>query len=173
LATHDAEGGRSEGSARSEVKIGRELELSAIELIDLGLLARQLQWSASGPFAALLNSTLESLRKSWDQMASQLAGRSVAAGRWPDAQAEAIVAGPDHTTVASGPIEDQAALSLVVDCLDGLVDRIRGRASSFEERDTASRVLLAKVAAELEEQWVTLRSQLPFGDVDRDKKGTT
>lgn len=153
--------------------VGRELERSAVELVDLALLSRQLQWSASGPFAGQLRSTLESLRGSWDRMAERLAGRSIVVGCWPDAQADALVAGADHTTVASGPIEDQAALSLVIDCLDGLVGRMRRRADAVEDRDPTSKLLLARIAAELEEQWASLRTQLPFGKAGREPREAT
>jgi hypothetical protein len=102
-------------------------------------------------------------------MADQLAGRSVAAGHWPDAQAEALVTGADHTTVAAGPVEDQAALSLVIDCLDGLVGRVRGRVAAAEDRDPTSKLLLGRVEAELEEQWATL---LPFGKTSHESGRT-
>src|SRR5580658_5073743 len=91
-------------------EIGLELEATLLELLDLSLLGRQLDWSLTGPSSI-------PLRRGLDQLV----------GCWPDGQADAIASAPSHTVVGRGPVEDDAAVSLLLQYLLDLVERTRGR----------------------------------------------
>jgi hypothetical protein len=86
------------GHARTEV--GRELEATLLELIDLSLLAKQLHWSLSGPLVPVLHRHLDELIESWRELADKAAERAIAIGYWPDGQADAVAARDEHAAVA-------------------------------------------------------------------------
>lgn len=145
-------------------EIGRELEATLLELVDLSLLGRQLHWSVTGPRLLPLHRSLDRLVVRWTELSDALAERAVAIGYWPDAQAEAIASGPEHTAVTRGAIEDQAVVLLLVESLGQLASRTRARLGRLGELDPVSQDLMITVLAELERQLWMSRAQLPLGE---------
>ena len=62
------------GHTRTEV--GRELEATLLELVDLSLLGKQLQWSLSGPLVPVLHWHFDELVESWRELANRAAERA-------------------------------------------------------------------------------------------------
>ena len=145
-------------------QIGRELDAMLLELIDLTLLGKQLHWSVQGPQFVPLHQRLDELVASWRQLADTVAERAIAIGYWPDGQAEAVAAGPEHTAVTRGPIEEEAAISLVTQSLVELVERTRVRLVRLGELDLVSRDLVTGVLGTLERQLRISRAQLALGN---------
>ena len=151
-------------SAHDRRDIGQQLEATLVELVDLCLLGKQLHWSVTGPRFLRLHHSLDELVTRWGELADVVAERAVAIGYWPDAQAEAIAAGPEHTAVTRGPIEDQAVVLLLVESLGELASRTRARLGQLGELDPVSQDLLIAVIGELEKQLWMSRAQLSLGE---------
>ena len=149
------------GHTRTEV--GRELEATLLELVDLSLLGKQLQWSLSGPLVPVLHRHFDELVESWRELANKAAERAMAIGYWPDGQADAVAARDEHAVVAPGPVEDHAAVSLLAQFLAAVNERTRRRLSRLGALDVVSQQVLIEVVRELEQQLWMSRAQLPPG----------
>ena len=145
-------------------EIGLQLDATLVELVDLSLLGNQLHWSVTGPRFLRLHQSLEQQVACWRDLADAVAERAVAIGYWPDAQAEVIACGAEHTAVTRGPIEDQAVVQLLVETLSELASRTRSRLARVGELDPVSHNLMIAVLGELEKQLWMSRAQLTLGD---------
>ena len=144
-------------------EVGRELQATLVELLDLSLVGKQLHWSVVGPQFRSLHELLDELVDSWRELADVVAERAVAIGYWPDGQADAIVAGRDVVPVKRGPIEDQDVVRQVARRLADTDERIRVRMDRLADLDVASQDVLIGVVRMLEKQLWMVRAQLPHG----------
>jgi starvation-inducible DNA-binding protein len=141
-------------------EIGRELQATLLELIDLSLLGKQLHWSVQGSVFRPLHLYLDELIDSWRDLADTVAERAVAIGFWPDGQARAIAEGSGVASVEPGAIEDRLLLSQLVGRLAEVDERTRERMNRLVELDPASEDVLVDVVRALEEQLWMIRAQL-------------
>jgi starvation-inducible DNA-binding protein len=144
--------------AREEV--GRELEATLIDLIDLSLWGKQLHWTVVGALFQVVHERLDELVDSWRELADTVAERSVAVGHWPDGQAQAVAAGKNYAAVERGPVEDQAVFRLLAGRLAEVGEGVRQRLDRVGELDLVSQDVLIEVARKLEEQLWMSRAQL-------------
>jgi DNA-binding ferritin-like protein len=107
--------------------------------------------------------TSDELVESWRELANKAAERAIAIGYWPDGQADAVAARDEHAVVAPGPVEDQAAVSLLAQFLAAVNERTRRRLSRLGALDVVSQQVLIEVVRELEQQLWMSRAQLPPG----------
>ena len=89
--------------AHARGEIGRELQATLVELVDLSLVGKQLHWNVVGPLFRPLHLQLDELVDSWRDLADVVAERAVAIGYSPDGQAEAIAAGAGLAGLGSPP----------------------------------------------------------------------
>jgi starvation-inducible DNA-binding protein len=61
-------------------EVGRELQATLVELVDLSLIGKQLHWSVVGPLFRPLHLQLDELVDSWRELADTVAERAVAIG---------------------------------------------------------------------------------------------
>src|SRR5918912_2276427 len=87
-------------------EVGRELQATLVELIDLSLIGKQLHWNIFGRPFKPLHEHLDELVDSWRELSDTVAERAVALGFVPDGQAATVVAESQLEPVAKGPIED-------------------------------------------------------------------
>jgi starvation-inducible DNA-binding protein len=146
-------------SAREEV--GRELQATLIELIDLALLGKQLHWSVVGPLFRPLHLQLDELIDAWRELGDAVAERAIAIGYCPDGQANAVAAGGERQRLERGPIQDQAVLRELFRRLAEAGERARTRMDRLGDLDAASQDVLTDVVRELEKQLWMVRAQLP------------
>ena len=73
--------------------VGRVLEATLQELVDLALIGKQLHWAVVGPLFRPLHLHLDELVDSWRALGDTVAERAVALGHVPDGQARAVSAG--------------------------------------------------------------------------------
>jgi starvation-inducible DNA-binding protein len=145
--------------------VGRELQATLLELIDLSLIGKQLHWTVVGPLFRPLHEHLDELVDSWRELGDTVAERAVAIGFSPDGQAEAVASGSGISGVeSSGPIEDRVVVRELTGRLADVAERIRGRMDRLGELDAASQDVLIEVVRELEKQLWMVRSQLPTVD---------
>jgi starvation-inducible DNA-binding protein len=142
-------------------EVGRELQATLIELIDLSLLGKQLHWSVVGPLFRPLHAQLDELVDSWRELADTVAERAVAIGYWPDGQAEAVAAGSTVASVERGAIEGQTVVRELAQRLAEVCERARTQMDRLGELDAASQDVLIEVVRALEEQLWMIRAQLP------------
>src|SRR5262249_55605324 len=142
-------------------EVGRELQATLLELVDLSLVGKQLHWSVVGPHFAVLHEQLDALTESWRDLSDTVAERAVAVGFFPDGQVDAVVSAGDRTPVARGPVEDQEVVRDLARRLAEAAERIRGRMDRRGERDAVSQDVLIQVLRELEKQLGMVRAQLP------------
>ncbi len=147
--------------AHEREEIGRELQATLLELVELSLVGKQLHWSVVGPLFRPLHAQLDELVDSWQDLADAVAERAVAIGFWPDGQAAAVVAGSELAGVERGSVEDSAVVRELARRLAEVGERVRARMDRLADLDAASQDVLVEVVRALEQQLWMVRAQLP------------
>jgi starvation-inducible DNA-binding protein len=142
-------------------EVGRELQATLVELIDLSLLGKQLHWNIFGRPFKPLHEHLDELVDSWRELSDTVAERAVALGYSPDGQAAAVSQGSEVAPVDRGALDTDTATRQLVERLADVTERIRARMDRLGEIDLASQDVLVEVVRELEKQLWMLRSSLP------------
>jgi starvation-inducible DNA-binding protein len=141
-------------------EIGRELQASLLELVDLSLIGKQLHWTVVGPLFRPLHLHLDELVDSWRELSDTVAERAVAIGFMPDGQARAVAAGSEVAPVERAALEDHVVVRDLTRRLAEVSERVRARMDRLGELDAASQDVLIEVVRALEEQQWMLRAQL-------------
>ncbi|CAA9564350.1 MAG: DNA protection during starvation protein [uncultured Thermomicrobiales bacterium] len=144
-------------------EVGRVLQATLVELLDLSLVGKQLHWSVVGTQFRPMHLQLDELVDAWRELADTVAERAVAIGYWPDGQADAIVAGRDVVPVASGPVADHDVVRQLARRMADADERIRVRMDRLADLDVVSQDVLIGVVRALEKQLWMVRAQLPHG----------
>jgi starvation-inducible DNA-binding protein len=142
-------------------EVGRELQATVVELIDLSLIGKQLHWNIFGRPFKPLHEFLDELVDSWRELSDTVAERAIALGFSPDGQAGTINQHSDIRPVDTGLLDTDTATRELVERLADVDERIRARMDRLEELDLASQDVLIEVVRELEKQLWMLRSSLP------------
>ena len=140
-------------------EVGRDLQQTLVELVDLSLLGKQLHWTVVGPNFRQLHLHLDELVDSWRELGDTVAERSVALGHFPDGQAPALAAS-ELKGVERGPIDDETVVLILSERLADVAERVRSRLERLGELDLASQDVLIEVLRTLEEQLWMIRVQL-------------
>jgi starvation-inducible DNA-binding protein len=142
-------------------EVGKSLQATLVELIDLGLAGKQLHWSVVGPHFRSLHLQLDELVDAWRELADTVAERAVAIDAWPDGQATAVAGGRDVREVAVGPVADHAVVRELARRIADVAERVRTRMDRIGDLDLASQDVLVEVVRALEQQLWMVRAQLP------------
>jgi starvation-inducible DNA-binding protein len=145
-------------------EVGRELQATLVELIDLSLIGKQLHWSVVGPLFKPLHTQLDELTDSWRALADMVAERSVAIGHWPDGQAHTIASGTELESIDPGAVDDHDVVAELTRRLAQTSEYMRGRMDRLGELDAASQDVLIEIVRQLEQQLWMARAQLPKAD---------
>jgi starvation-inducible DNA-binding protein len=143
--------------------VGRELQATLVELIDLSLLGKHLHWNVAGRPFKPLHEHLDELVDSWRAFSDTVAERAVALGLAPDGRSSAVSASSELARAPMGSIDTDEALRELVLRLAEVTARIRGRMDRLGELDTVSQDVLIETVRELEKQLWMLRASLPSG----------
>jgi starvation-inducible DNA-binding protein len=146
-------------------EVGRELQATLVELVDLSLLGKQLHWTIFGRPFKPLHEHLDELVDSWRELSDTVAERAVAVGFVPDGQSGAVSAASEMIPVERGALDTDTALRALVSRLADVTERIRGRMDRLGDVDLASQDVLIEVVRELEKQLWMVRASLPAGGV--------
>jgi starvation-inducible DNA-binding protein len=147
--------------AREEV--GKLLQATLVELLDLALVGKQLHWSVTGPHFRPLHEQLDELVDSWHELADTVAEREVTIGYWPDGQARAIAADSKLAPIERGGVEDLMVVAELAHRVAKAGNNARERMDELIDLDLVSQDVLIDVVRKLEEQLWMIRSQLPHG----------
>jgi starvation-inducible DNA-binding protein len=144
-------------------EIGRELQATLVELVDLSLVGKQLHWNLVGSHFLPLHEQLDELVDSWHELADTVAERAVAIGFQPDGQAETVASASELGRVEAGAIADDAVVRELAGRLAEISERMRGRMDRLADLDLASQDVLIEVVRALEKQLWMIRAQLTAG----------
>src|SRR5438034_9560858 len=108
-------------------EVGRVLQATLVELIDLSLIGKQLHWNIFGRPFKPLHEHLDELVDSWRELSDTVAERAVALGFAPDGQVAAINDGSEITPVDSGALDTDTATRELVERVAEADARIRAR----------------------------------------------
>jgi DNA-binding ferritin-like protein len=141
-------------------EIGRELQLTLVELIALALAGAQLRWTSYGRDFAGVHRHLGQLVDDWRDLEDLVARRAAAIGIALDGTAAAVVELDDHRPLDQGFTEVGCAIERLYSQLWDVALRVRRRGERFGALDAVSQHLLVGVQRRLEDQLWMLRSQL-------------
>jgi starvation-inducible DNA-binding protein len=142
------------------------LQQTLVELVDLGLVGKQLHWTVVGELFRPLHAQLDEMVDSWRNLADTVAERIVAIGGEPDAQASAVASGSGWEPIEVRPIESQEAVRVVARRVAEAAERTRNRMDRLGNLDLASQDVAIQVLRELEKQLWMVRVQF---DLDRER----
>jgi len=142
-------------------EIGRELQATLVELVDLTLIGKQLHWSVVGVNFRALHLQLDELIESWRDFADTVAERAVAIGYFPDGQAAAVTAASELDPVERGALTDQEVVRELTRRLSEVDECARGRMDRLASLDAVAQDVLIEVVRELEKELWMVRAQTP------------
>jgi DNA-binding ferritin-like protein len=141
--------------------IGKELQLTLVELIALALAGKQLQWTAYGHHIVSVHHHLGLLVDEWRALEDAVAARAAAIGIALDGTAAAVIELDDHRPLEPGFAEAGAAGERLCAQLWDVSLRVRQRGDRLGALDAVSAHVLIGVQGKLEQQLWMLRAQLP------------
>src|ERR671936_1531917 len=106
-------------------EVGRELQATLVELIDLSLIGKQLHWNIFGRPFKPLHEHLDQLVDSWRELSDAVAERAVALGFAPDGQAGAVSQGSEIAPVERGALETDVVVRELTQRLADVAERHR------------------------------------------------
>src|SRR5262249_18475989 len=146
--------------AQQRDEVGRELQGTLVELVDLALIGKQLHWTVVGLNFRPLHLHLDELVDSWRELSDTVAERAVAIGFMPDGQAKAVETDSKLGPVERTALEDHVVVRELTHRVADVSERVRSRMDRLGEIDLASQDVLIEVVRALEEQQWMLRAQL-------------
>jgi starvation-inducible DNA-binding protein len=157
-----AEPDRSNPPLADEVaaEIGKQLQLTLVELIALALAGKQLQWTSYGREFVTVHRHLGHLVGEWRALEDVVAGRAAAIGIALDWTAAAVIELDDHQPLEPGFIEVGGAIERLCSQLWDVALRVRRREQALGGLDPVSQCVLIDVQRKLEAQLWMLRAQL-------------
>jgi len=141
-------------------EIGKQLQLTLVELIALSLAGKQLQWASYGPEFVSVHRHLHELVGEWRELEDAVAERASAMGIALDGTAAAVIELDDHRPLEPGFTEVGCAIELLCAQLWDVALRVRQRGELLAALDAVSQHVLIEVQRQLEAQLWMLRSQL-------------
>jgi starvation-inducible DNA-binding protein len=141
-------------------EVGRQLQLTLVELIALALAGKQLQWSSYGRDFVSVHRHLGQVVDEWRELEDVVAGRAAAIGIALDGSAAAVVELDDHRALEPGCTEVGEAVERLCSQLWDVAVGVRRRGELLGALDAVSQHVLIGVQHKLEHQLWMLRSQL-------------
>jgi starvation-inducible DNA-binding protein len=137
-------------NATERQSIAAALDMALVDLINLGLLAKQAHWNLEGPMFGSLYLLLDQLADLARNGSDDLAERAIILGHHPDGRA-ATVATSSLPDIPAGAIRDSDAVERFQPILDTVVGRLHS-AIDVSSDDPVTEDLLVTIAAGIEKQ---------------------
>ena len=112
------------GSDGSDMQTLTALDQTLIDLINLGLLARQAQWSVVGPGFRELHALLDELAHLAMGASDSVAERAITLGHHPDGRAVTVAREYTLPSLDVGPLRDTAVVAAFTAILDTVITRL-------------------------------------------------
>jgi len=131
---------------------GEALQASVVELIDLGLLAKQLHWNVIGRSFRSVHKQLDEVVDLARQYTDTLAERCVAIGCNPDGQSYTVARDTPLHGVETGYLPDEKAVRVMTDRLSEVSRHVRAHIATTERPDPVTQDIFLDLAHDIEEQ---------------------
>ncbi|WP_028060180.1 ferritin-like domain-containing protein [Candidatus Solirubrobacter pratensis] len=141
-------------------EIGKQLQLTLVELIALSLAGKQSQWTSYGREFVSVHRHLDQVVGEWRELEDVVAGRAAAIGIALDWSSAAVIELDDHRPLEPGFTEVGCAVERLCSQLWDVALRVRRRGALVGTLDAVSQHVLTGVQRKLEDQLWMLRSQL-------------
>ncbi|MDQ0845482.1 Dps family protein [Streptomyces sp. V1I6] len=130
--------------------VGDALKGALVDLVDLGLVAKQVHWNVVGPRFRSVHLQLDEVVDTARQHSDMVAERASAIGVAPDGRAATVAARSAIGSVPEGWIKDVDVVRTMVDSLGAIIGRMRERIEATAEPDPVSQDILIQLTADLE-----------------------
>ncbi len=136
-----------------------ELQATLVDLIDLGLQAKQLHWTVVGERFKSMHEMLDELAAQYRQMSDAAAERCTALGIPPDGRAPRVATDSILPVAPTGFVTDTEVADAMSDRVLIVAQEIRQRALRVSSVDSGSEDLLLGMLRTLEQQAWMLQAQ--------------
>lgn len=140
--------------------VGALLQLTLVELVELGLDAKQAHWNVVGSEFRSIHLELDEIAELARRASDEVAERMAALGTPPDGRPATITVKAPVDPLPGGWIRDRTVLELMSARLDRVCRANRARLGDVAEADPISEAVLTDVLADLEKAAWMLRAQL-------------
>ncbi|MFE7131763.1 Dps family protein [Streptomyces sp. NPDC057638] len=130
--------------------VGEALRGALVDLVDLGLVAKQIHWNVVGPRFRSIHLQLDEVVDIARLHSDTVAERSSAIGVTPDGRAATVAAQSAIGAVPEGWVKDGDAVRVMVDALGAIVRRMRERIDVTADPDPVSQDILIALTGDLE-----------------------
>ncbi|MEV4680331.1 Dps family protein [Streptomyces kurssanovii] len=130
--------------------VGDALKGALVDLVDLGLVAKQVHWNVVGPRFRSVHLQLDEVVDTARQHSDMVAERASAMGVAPDGRAATVAAQSAIGSVPEGWIKDVDVVRTMIDSLGAVIGRMRERIEATAEPDPVSQDILIQLTADLE-----------------------
>jgi starvation-inducible DNA-binding protein len=130
--------------------VGEALQGALVDLVDLGLTAKQVHWNIVGPRFRSVHLQLDEVVTTARQHQDVIAERAAALGVTPDGRAATVAAQSAIAGVPNGWIKDTDAVQTMIKALDSVITRMRERVEATDKPDPVTQDLLIDVTQDLE-----------------------
>jgi starvation-inducible DNA-binding protein len=148
---------------RCRHEVGRTLQATLVELVDLSLLGERLHWNTLRQPFRPLHAQLAAIVDSWRELSDAVAQCAARVGVEPDGQSGSVTTRSRIGRVAGSSLDTDGALRDLFARLAEVTERVRARSGRLGALDPVSQVVLIEVADELQKQLWTLRTSLDAG----------
>lgn len=130
---------------------GQALRATVIDLIDLGLIAKQAHWTVVGRDTSPIRQALDELVGTARDFTDRAAERSTAIGVAPDGRAGTVARESSAHGCAASWQRDSDVIDSVTGTLFVLTSRLRDRIEATESADSVTQDLFIEIVARLEQ----------------------
>ena len=131
---------------------GEALQDALVDLIDLGLVAKQAHWNLTGRNFRSVHLELDKVVEIARNHADVVAERAVAIGLNPDGRVRTVAESSRLGQLEAGYLQDDKVIAAMTDLLAEIIRRFRAHIEATDATDLVSQDLLITATRELEEQ---------------------
>lgn len=132
--------------------VSEALQGGLVDLVDLGLVAKQIHWNVVGPRFRSVHLQLDEVVDLARTHSDTVAERAAALGVAPDGRAATVAVGSGIGVTPEGWVDDSDAVRALVDALTAVIERMRARIDATAEPDPVSQDIFIGITADLEKQ---------------------
>lgn len=132
--------------------VSEALQGGLVDLVDLGLVAKQIHWNVVGPRFRSVHLQLDEVVALARTHSDTVAERAAALGVPPDGRAATVAVGSGIGVTPEGWVDDTDAVRTLVEALTAVIERMRARVDSTAEPDPVSQDIFIQITADLEKQ---------------------
>jgi starvation-inducible DNA-binding protein len=139
--------------------VGKALQASLVDLLDMALTAKQAHWNITGRNFRSLHLQLDEIVELARDQADSVAERAIAIGVNPDGRASTIAQSTRFPQAEAGYLQDDKVIAGFTDILGQAIHRFRERIAATDQADPVTQELFIEIAAGLEKQYWMLSVQ--------------